>query len=438
MRDYFYHLADETEAQLKPDEDFTCHLLGEDSDFVRFNRNRVRQAGHVRQIEINLDLIEGARHAATQFNVTGEIGCDVALLKDQIQVLRSQRAHLPDDPYLLYATEPHSSENRREGQLPEAGDAVRDIVTAADGLNLVGILASGLQYQGFASSLGSRNWFGIESFNFDWSCYLDTDKAVKSGYAGFVWKPSELHARIEHARAQLAMLSKPPETLSPGHYRAYLAPAALHEIFDTVGNGGFSLKQRRTMQSPLLKLAQQERLLAPSINITENHAQGLAPPFTPGGFIKPPQVNLIRHGQCADILAGARSAREYGVPVNAASEGPESLDMAGGELTITDVLKRLDDGLYINNLWYCNFSNRADCRLTGTTRYACFQVKRGEIKAPITVMRFDDSLFRMLGDCLTSLTRERELRFDAETYHRRSIRSVHLPGALIDGFNLTL
>ena len=53
-------------------------------------------------------------------------------------------------------------------------------------------------------------------------------------------------------------------------------------------------------------------------------------------------------------------------------------------------------------------------------------------------MRFDDSLYRMLGENLLALTGERELLLDAGTYGGRSTRSVELPGALIDDLMFTL
>lgn len=205
-----------------------------------------------------------------------------------------------------------------------------------------------------------------------------------------------------------------------------------------MAEGGFSTKQHRTMQSPLTKLARHERRLAAGIDMAENNAQGLAPMFTPSGFNKPSRVTLIRGGRYVECLTVPRSAQEYGVTVNASLERPESFDMASGDLSMPEVLTALDPGLYISNLWYCNFSDAVDCRLTGMTRYACFWVERGEIVAPLDVMRFDDSLYRVLGENLIGLTRDREFRFDANTYERRSNKSMHLPGALVDDFNLTL
>ena len=47
MQDYFYALADAITTSLHGDEFYTCTFHGEDSDFVRFNRSAIRQAGTV-------------------------------------------------------------------------------------------------------------------------------------------------------------------------------------------------------------------------------------------------------------------------------------------------------------------------------------------------------------------------------------------------------
>jgi hypothetical protein len=47
MQEYFYALADAITASLHGDEFYTCTFHAEDSDFVRFNRSAIRQAGTV-------------------------------------------------------------------------------------------------------------------------------------------------------------------------------------------------------------------------------------------------------------------------------------------------------------------------------------------------------------------------------------------------------
>jgi predicted Zn-dependent protease len=135
-----------------------------------------------------------------------------------------------------------------------------------------------------------------------------------------------------------------------------------------------------------------------------------------------------------------RSAREFDIQTNGANsaEAPESLDMSAGKLARADVLKNLDTGIMIGNLWYLNYSDRANCRMTGMTRFATFWVEGGEIKAPLNVMRFDDSAYRVLGENLVDLTVERDWILDPASYSERSTGSARLPGALVNNFSLTL
>ena len=112
--------------------------------------------------------------------------------------------------------------------------------------------------------------------------------------------------------------------------------------------------------------------------------------------------------------------------------------MAAGDLASADALSALDTGLYVGNLWYLNFSDRPACRLTGMTRFASFWVEGGKIVAPVNVMRFDDSVFRLLGEQLVGLTAERELLVNGDTYRERNVSSMRLPGAVVRDMAFTL
>ncbi len=438
MRDYFHTLTDALCTQLTGDEILLCSFDGEDSDFVRMNHNKVRQAGNVTQRYLHLDLIRGRRHATCNSVLAGHLDHDLPPLRTLLDTLRAQIALLADDPYLMYAGEINNSTHDATAAPIDSGAALEDIINAAHGLDLVGLWASGTIYSGFANSLGQRNWHQSTTFNFDWSCYHQTDKAVKNNYAGFAWDPAILKQKMLDARAQLDVIARPPRTLTPGHYRAYFAPAALEELLSVVAWGGFGLKAHRSARTPLIKMSKEDRRLHSAVTLVEDHTRGLAPAFTRSGFVTNAPVTLIANGKYSDCLVSPRSAKEYGVPLNSGSEAPHALDMHAGSLPRADILNALGTGLYINNLWYCNFSDHDDCRITGMTRFACFWVQDGIITAPVNVMRFDDSIYRMLGTQLLGLTAEREFLFDTSTYMQRSTRSAQLPGALVDDFTLTL
>jgi predicted Zn-dependent protease len=440
MQEYFYSLADTISTLLRGQEIFTCTFHGEDSDFVRFNRSAVRQPGTVAQRVLRLDLIAGQRHTAGEMALSGDLETDRSRLTHLIADSREKLPYLPEDPYLLYATEVHNSEQLGGNRLPAPEDAVGAIIETGRGRDLVGIYAAGGIYAGFANSFGQRNWYTSYSFNLDWSFYLQGDKAVKTSYAGFDWQQADFEHKVVTAITQLDVLRRAPKTIPPGRYRVYLSPAALYDILDILSWGGFALKDHRTKQTSLLKMAEAGARLHPSVTLLENTRDGVAPNFQSAGFIKPEQVVLIAAGRLQDCLASPRSAREYGVPTNGAANGeaPESIDMVGGSVARDQVLAQLDTGVYINNVWYLNYSDRSACRITGMTRFATLWVENGVIQAPLNVMRFDETIYRMLGEQLLGLTAERDLILDAGTYHQRSTHSGRLPGALSEGFTFTL
>ncbi len=438
-RETFFHLVERVTNVLKGGEVLLASFAGEESDFVRFNRALVRQAMTIRQGYVTLSLIEGARRDTTTIALSGDREEDGRAAVASLRAMRDGLAGLPEDPYLLYSTEPSASDRVERGRLPSPSDALATILDAARGTDLVGIYASGPMKRGFASSLGHRHFHEVDGFQFDWSVYRSSDKAVSMTHASRDWEPKALVERIEQARATLGQLGRPARTISPGAYRAFLSPAAVAELVAMLNWGGVSEKARRTKTSAIQKLSDGELSWSPKLTLRENTAAGLAPSFDDVGFRKPPMVDLVVGGVQAASLVGPRTAREYGLDANA--DGEETLrsaELEAGTLDVDEVLAALDTGVYVANLWYLNFSDRVNARVTGMTRFATFWVEGGRIVAPLNVMRFDDTLHRMFGENLVALTREREFIMSTSTYSERSVETGRFPGMLLGALTLTL
>ena len=438
MKERFSELAAALERTLRGGETLLCNFAAERSDFIRFNQALVRQAGSVEQAYLTLRLARERRQAQATLALGGNRE-DLDTAKAAIGELRASLDTLPPDPLFLINEEPGSTCAVRRGRLAPAAIVLDEAVEKARGLDMVGFYAGGTLYRGFANSLGQRNWHEVDSFNFDWSLYRQGDLAVKTSYAGFDWDSAAFAGKMTRASDEVKLLAAPRRSLEPGDYRAYLAPAALNEVMSLLSWGGFSARARMTKQSPLL-LMQEGRTLSPRVTLAENVAEGIGPAFEGQGFLKPARMDLIRDGKLAAPLVSTRSAKEYGLQPNGAyaSEMPESLDMAPGELDERGILAALDTGLYIPNLWYLNLSDRPGGRMTGMTRFATFWVERGRIVAPVSPLRFDDSVYRMLGSELLGLTRSAEMLPDPSTYDERSSSSVRLPGALLRALRFTL
>jgi predicted Zn-dependent protease len=245
---------------------------------------------------------------------------------------------------------------------------------------------------------------------------------------------------VGRATAGRSLIDFRKRSLEPGRYRAYLTPTAMEELAGMLCWGGFSGRALEIRQSCLFRLKAGDVALDPSVSFAENTAQGIAPAFQEEGFVRPHSVPLVSDGFMGGSLVSPRTAREFALTQNGANaaEAPESFEIAAGKLDAADALAALDTGLYVGNLWYLNFSDRPACRLTGMTRFASFWVESGKIVASVDVMRFDDSVFRLLGDQLVGLTRERELLINGDTYRSRSVGSMRLPGAIVRDMAFTL
>jgi predicted Zn-dependent protease len=439
MEHYFEGLAAVLQNALGAGERYTASFDAEETDFVRMNRGKVRQPGSVAQRYLTIRLIDGTRHAEHTLSLTGDLAVDGRAARDAVGGLRSVLPELADDPLLLMPPSVQSSRSVRAASLPPSEAVIDEVLAAAAGLDLVGIYAAGPVWRGFANSEGQRNWHATTTFNMQWSLYHRADKAVKTGHAGFAWDPAAFAHKMDAARERLALITRPPRALVPGKYRAYLAPSAMEEIAALLCWGGFSGRALATKQSALAKM-QDGQALDARVTLTEDTEGGVAPGFQSEGFARPARVPLVSNGALVGSLVSPRTAREFGLAANGANgaEMPESLAMAGGTLAIDDALAALGTGLAIGNLHYLNYSDRPACRITGMTRFATFWVEDGKVVAPVDVLRFDDTVYRLLGANLEALTAETEFILDAGTYQSRQLASVRLPGALVSEMAFTL
>ena len=441
MRDYFQSIALELFKHIQKDEFLIINFDAEESNFVRLNKAKIRQPGNVKQISMSLSLSNrDKKNLKSYVRLNGSFDRDLATLIKTLNYLRRELPDLPKDPYLLFSKSIQSTEVTHEQKYINDEENLDYILTNISGLDLVGIYSSGHIYTGLANSLGQFNWHSNYSFSFDYSIYNENNNAIKINYSSKKWKNEEFETGLNQGIKKLKILSQSPRTIQKGEYRVYLEPSALNEIIDMMSWGGFSYKANKIGTSPLHFLSKGEKSLHTSVSIDENIKDGISANFSADGFIKPDKISMIKGGEFAESLTSPRSSLEYSVAHNASStaEYPYSIDMRAGSIDEDAILSTINNGIYISNLWYLNFSDRNNGRITGLTRFGCFLVEDGELTAPINTMRFDDSVYSMLGENLIGLTSNRELLIDPGTYEERSTSSARLPGAIVNKFKMTL
>lgn len=435
----FNKIGDRLLNNIQSNEYFTLELEGENTNFIRFNRAKVRQTGVVIDSNITLKLIYNQRTNYAIFPLTGNLENDLETALENLNYLRQEINQLPEDPYIILPENKGSSREVYQGNLLPYESTVSEILSVVQGLDFTGYYASGTIVKANYNSIGQKHWFATDSFFLDYSLITPKNKAVKCIFADKNWDSLLYKQQIEEAKNKFQLLDKPLHKVKPGSYRTYFAPSAVAELISMFSWGGISESSLRQGGSALAKM-REGKTLSSKFNLRENFAGGNVPRFNNLGEMTPTEIPLIIEGKLVNTLINSRTAAEYNLISNAANSG-ESLrapEVINGTLKQEDILQTLNTGLYLSNLHYLNWSDRHNGRITGMTRYACFWVENGEIIAPIQDLRFDDSLYHFLGENLVNLTEKREFIPNTDTYEKRALGGLLMPGLLVNDFTFTL
>ena len=440
MEQLFNQLSETLLNNLNAGEQLKVAIGGEKSQFVRFSQSKVRQSGLVDDASLDIVLIQDGRTCSGSFTLKGNINIDEATAVEELNRLRAEVGTLPKDPFVVMPKDTASSRENHNGSLLNAEEAVSCLSPAMQGVDLAGIWASGRIFSGNANSAGQKHWFATDTFSLDYSLITPDERMVKGTYAGSHWDQSEYEKNMAISIAKLRMMEKPGKKIKPGSYRTYIAPAGVADIVGMFSWGGVGEASIQQGDSSLCKMRQNGIKMSPCFTLSEDFTSGIVPRFNSNGELAPEKLDLILAGSLKNTLVSSRTAKEYGVQSNYAGDG-ESLRspvLSTGELNEDEVVKKIDNGIYLSNLHYLNWSDRAGGRITGMTRYACFWVENGEVVAPIENMRFDDSIYNFFGENLEAVTDKAHLHPTVETYDGRELGGVSCPGILLKSFELTL
>ncbi len=440
MEQLFNQLSETLLNNLQNGEDLKLTIGGENSQFVRFSQSKVRQSGLVDDASLSIVLINNERTCSGSFTLTGNITEDEETAMEELNRLRDEVGTLPKDPFVVMPEDTGSSREEYNGSLLNEEEAVSALSPAMQGVDLAGIWASGRIFTGNANSAGQKHWFATDTFSLDYSLITPDERMVKGTFAGSHWDQSEYENNMAKSIAKLRMMEKPGKKIKPGVYRTYIAPAGVADIVGMFSWGGVGEASIQQGDSSLCKMRQNNVKMSPCFTLSEDFTSGIVPRFNSNGELAPEKLDLILAGSLQNTLVSSRTAKEYGVQSNFAGEG-ESLRspvLSPGDLNEDEVVQKIDNGIYLSNLHYLNWSDRPGGRITGMTRYACFWVENGEVIAPIENMRFDDSIYNFFGENLEAVTDKAHLHPAVETYDGREMGGVSCPGILLKSFELTL
>ena len=421
------------------------------SALTRFTMNAVHQNIAQKKYVLNFEVVIDKNKIGSSVVNSLE---EKAVADSVERALKIAKVSSPDPDFVSYAEAkkitplPEIYNKRTAAVTPEERvKGVQTLIDTALGYNKKVTWSTGA-YITERVGLAIANSLGVETETEYTRCSVDVvtkagDDAVQgSGYRSMrTHDVSDLDlVAMASLAAEDAINAIKPELIPIGEYEAVFAPEAVATFTGFMGRLGFSARAYQDGYSCLMdKIGSQvfdEKLTVYDRGRSlETYS---AMPFDGDGIPKG-DYKLVENGVpmnlCYDTytahkdktdstghaLPNTGSAFFSGFPM------PTNMIVEPGDASVEDMIADTKKGVYITRLHYVNPIRRDKAVISGLTRDACWLIENGEIKHPIKVMRFTDSVLRVFGEIDTI--------GDKSTV--RMLSGASLPAMKVAGFKFT-
>ncbi len=420
-------------------------VFGENSTLVRFAKSRIHQTTKVKDIRVSIRVRFGKRSAVTNFSFNGDKKDLVSAVKraESLAKISPENPDLPDLPKTakIEASIDRFDEDTSEIPPEDITKIVGNLIKETPKpFEAYGVVSGGsLEYVLLTSS-------GFEGYNFLTDAHIKFNPIYET-YSYLVQKSARtfkdlnLGEILEKVEERSGFVLNPRDA-EPGRWTVILEPLALAEILEFLNWVGFSAKFAIEGISPLKDKVGQ-KVFSEKITILDD-------PLSPKGFDLPFDFEGNKKGLAAVVERGvfktfahdSITAKKMGVESNACAllftNNPMFLNLSlrGGNKDYETIIKETDRGLIITRLWYVNLVDVQSLTLTGMTRDGVFIVEDGKIVGSMKNMRFNESIFNILGKVL-DISREEELVGNSTWYSMHYPTGMILPTIKVEDFNFS-
>jgi predicted Zn-dependent protease len=293
----------------------------------------------------------------------------------------------------------------------ERAERVRAFVDAAGGLEAAGYCRTSWTRAAFANTLGQSLHGAFTEAAMDAIARAGGGSAPADGVARLASsRLADLDGGVLGARAAAkAHAAVDPVEVPPGSYPVVLEPAAAADLLLMLAVDGFNGRAvNNGVSFAEVGQAQFDRVVSLVDDVTEPGAIGL--PFDLDGTPKR-RLELVRDGVTTAIAHDRRTAAVAGTTstgsgIGEASGGavPTNLLLVpgtGGDVTevdgpmadsaVADLVRGLERGLLVSDIWYTRVLDPRRLVMTGLTRNGVWLVENGELTRPVSTLRFTQS-----------------------------------------------
>ena len=278
-----------------------------------------------------------------------------------------------------------------------------------------------------ASDKGTYSYFTMRAF---------TDKDASGHKTACARMLSKLdYAYAARKAAEYSVESRNPGRLDAGRYDVIFDPMAFSVILDNIAGAAsiFSVESGLSFFNTMLG----EKVAASSVNITDDGSMpnGYASSSYDAEGTPTQKTKIIENGILKNYLHNYSTAKRYNAKntANAGLVSPEPWNtvLENGKRKNELLLKSMDKGLYITNLWYTRYQNHATGDFSTIPRDGIFFVENGKIKRAVKDIRISDNMINIMKN-IKEISSQPEQVIGWETE-----KPVVTPTVLIKDLNIT-
>ena len=355
---------------------------------VRFGQNRITQNLDVFRRELKLTVGDGTRQASVN---SQRIDIDaLPVIAGEARALLSTSS--PDPEYMPPVPggqEYPAVENAWDldtADCPAAArmEAVEKAISIAEtnGYQTAGLYRMVFSQVAFCTSTGNSGFHRFTQAGFSFTM----DKGRASSYRdirGTGWKDLEIDRAVQEVASEVA-LDMDATDLEPGEYRLILEPEATWNLLMFLP---WVMDARSADEGTSVFSGMEGKKITGSDFTLSSKVSGIAPgiPFNDQGLPAADSVwiekGVLKNMPCDRYTASQTGRHPLFIP--------NTLDMEGGEGTVTDLVSSVDRGILIRRFWYIRFVDEKTLKLTGMTRDGVFLVENGKIVRAIKDFRWN-------------------------------------------------
>jgi predicted Zn-dependent protease len=402
-------------------DDFSFFIYRSDEQNIRYGQNMITQNMSGVKYGIRLSVTYDNRTGSSRIN-----SLDEAELKKMIETAQNiAQLNKPDPEYVSSAkkakvpTAVNISENTLKSGMNEMTEVISAVVNNAEKKKA---FVSGLVTRKI-SDLYIRTKNGFEGFDssseFGNSMTMADNKTRETKVSRSVMdiKDYSVKKEIELINSQFDALTEPKKT-DTGRYNVILRPQAVLNFFSFL----LYFFDRKTADYGISAMAGQieKNMFGKNFSfLTKLNEKGItASPFSIDG-VPARDIEWIKDG----ILNELVTDRSYAAKIKAQPNFISNVIIRGGKSTEEEMMKKVKNGLIINNFWYIrNVSTRKN-EITGLTRDGIYYFENGKIKHSVNNLRFNQIIHEASKNILL-LGKEENMS-----------PSVKVPTMLIKDFN---